>query len=152
MKPAQSVKLAQKRRQAATDAGVGAGAGRAGAGAARLDGASAGAGAGGGAARQKRMRAGDSLSGAAGGVAAAGSSAALSCSAPQTTASATLLRSASGTEEFAPPPLLPGLYQLIEDCDAEAFKRITLALMHRQRPITFQMLEQGFVRYPDLKR
>ena len=59
---------------------------------------------------------------------------------------------AAGTEEFAPPPLLPGLYQLIEDCDAEAFKRIVLSRMDRQLPITFQMLEKGCVSYPDLRR
>ena len=150
-KPAHSAKPAQKRRQAATDAGVGAGAGRAGVGAARLGGAGAGAGAGGGAAREKRKRAGDSLAGAAGGVSATGSSAASPCSAPQATASTTAC-SASGVEEFAPPPLLPGLYQRIEDCDAEALKRMLLVCMGRQRPITFQMLEQGFVSYSDLKK
>jgi hypothetical protein len=89
------------------------------------------------------------VAGAAGGEAAGASGAASSCgSAPQARASASA-RCSSGTEEpieeFAPPPLLPGLYQRIEDCDAEALKRILLSRMHRQRPITFRMLEQGFV-------
>ena len=117
-----------------------------GAGASRRD----GTGKGGGAARQKRKRAGDPVAGAAGGESARASGAASPCgsSAPQARASASA-RCASGTdepvEEFAPPPLLPGLYQRIEDCDAEALKRILLSRMHRQRPITFRMLEQGFV-------
>ena len=39
----------------------------------------------------------------------------------------------------------PSTRSTAEDCDAEALKRILLSRMHRQRPITFRMLEQGFV-------
>ena len=102
------------------------------------------------AARQKRQRAGGSL---ADGVSTGGSPVGGSSAADGAGQAAASLASATApTDEFAPPPKLPGLYQRIEDCDAEAFKRIVLARMDRQLPITFQMLEEGFLRYPDLKR